>query len=99
MSFVDNLMDMLKNGKEEDGAATARNNLSQTWDYPSLVAALPYRYYDDRNEILHDRQRKQVFHLFVNVDGGIYHAARYVFYPYMLCVGEGEGWCVFHFPQ
>ena len=37
--------------KEEDGAATARNNLSQTWDYPSLVAALPYRYYDDRNEI------------------------------------------------
>jgi conjugal transfer ATP-binding protein TraC len=51
MSFVDSLMDMLKNGKEEDGAATARNNLSQTWDYPSLVAALPYRYYDDRNEI------------------------------------------------
>lgn len=33
MSFVDSLMDMLKNGKEEDGAATARNNLSQTWDY------------------------------------------------------------------
>ncbi|CAH5920200.1 hypothetical protein AI2905V1_4547 (plasmid) [Enterobacter cloacae] len=30
MSFVDNLMDMLKNGKEEDGAATARENLSQT---------------------------------------------------------------------
>lgn len=51
MSFVDSLMDMLKNGKEEDGAAMARNNLSQTWDYPSLVAALPYRYYDDRNEI------------------------------------------------
>jgi len=51
MSFVDSLMDMLKNGKEEDGAATARNNLSQTWDYPSLVAALPYRYYDDKNEI------------------------------------------------
>lgn len=51
MSFVDSLMDMLKNGKEEDGAATARNNLSQTWDYPSLVAALPYRYYDDRNEM------------------------------------------------
>jgi conjugal transfer ATP-binding protein TraC len=51
MSFVDSLMDMLKNGKEEDGAATARNNLSQTWDYPSLVAALPYRYYDDTNEI------------------------------------------------
>jgi hypothetical protein len=48
MSFVDSLMDMLKNGKEEDGAATARNNLSQTWDYPSLVAALPYRYYDDK---------------------------------------------------
>ena len=51
MSFVDNLMDMLKNGKEEDGAATARENLSQTWGYPSLVAALPYRYYDDINEI------------------------------------------------
>lgn len=33
MSFVDNLMDMLKNGKEEDGAATARENLSQTWGY------------------------------------------------------------------
>lgn len=33
MSFVDSLMDMLKNGKEEDGAAMARNNLSQTWDY------------------------------------------------------------------
>lgn len=51
MSFVDSLMDMLKNGGQEDGAATARNNLSQTWDYPSLVAALPYRYYDDTNEI------------------------------------------------
>ena len=44
MSFVDSLMDMLKNGKEEDGAAMARNNLFQTWDYPSLVAALLYRY-------------------------------------------------------
>jgi conjugal transfer ATP-binding protein TraC len=41
MSFVDSLMGMLKNGKEEDGAATARNNLSQTWDYPSLVATVP----------------------------------------------------------
>lgn len=37
MSFVDSLMDMLKNGKEEDGAATARNNLSQTWDYSCTV--------------------------------------------------------------
>jgi len=51
MSFVDSLMGMLKNGKEEDGAATARNNLSQTWDYPSLVAALPYRYYDDVSDL------------------------------------------------
>lgn len=51
MSFVDSLMGMLKNGKETDGAATARNNLSQTWDYPSLVAALPYRYYDDVSDL------------------------------------------------
>lgn len=51
MSFVDSVMGMLKNGKETDGAATARNNLSQTWDYPSLVAALPYRYYDDVSDL------------------------------------------------
>ena len=42
MSFVDNLMDMLKNGKEEDGAATARENLSQTWGYrPGCGTAVP----------------------------------------------------------
>lgn len=51
MSVIESLMGMLKNGKETDGAATARNNLEQTWDYPSLVASLPYRYYDDINEL------------------------------------------------
>ena len=51
MSVIENLLGMLKNGKETDGAATARNNLEQTWDYPSLVASLPYRYYDDINEL------------------------------------------------
>ncbi|MED5659091.1 TraC family protein, partial [Enterobacter hormaechei] len=37
--------------KQEDGAAAARANLQQTWGYPSLVAALPYRYYDEANEL------------------------------------------------
>jgi conjugal transfer ATP-binding protein TraC len=49
MSFVDSLMGMLKNGKEEDGAATARNNLSQTGT--TRPWSPPYRYYDDTNEI------------------------------------------------
>ncbi|ECK7470252.1 type IV secretion system protein TraC [Atlantibacter hermannii] len=51
MTVFDSLIDMMKNGKEADGAATARNNLSQTWDYPSLVASLPYRYYDETSEL------------------------------------------------
>lgn len=51
MSVLDNLMSLVNSRKREDGASTARSNLEQTWGYPSLVAALPYRYYDDVNEL------------------------------------------------
>lgn len=51
MNVVDSLMDLVRNRKQEDGAAVARANLQQTWGYPSLVAALPYRYYDEANEL------------------------------------------------
>ncbi|WP_285112620.1 type IV secretion system protein TraC [Leclercia adecarboxylata] len=51
MNVVDSLMDLVRSRKQEDGAAVARANLQQTWGYPSLVAALPYRYYDEANEL------------------------------------------------
>lgn len=51
MSVLDSLMGLLDGQKEKNGAASARANLQQTWDYPSLVAALPWRYYDDINDL------------------------------------------------
>ena len=51
MNVVDSLMDLVRSRKQEDGVAVARANLQQTWSYPSLVAALPYRYYDEANEL------------------------------------------------
>lgn len=51
MSILDSLMGLVNNRKREDGAATARANLEQTWGYPSIVASLPYRYYDETNEL------------------------------------------------
>lgn len=50
-SVLDSLMGLIESGRRKDGAATARANLEQTWDYPSLVASLPYRYYDEKNEL------------------------------------------------
>lgn len=47
-SVLDSLMGLIESGRRKDGAATARANLEQTWDYPSLVASLPYRYYDEK---------------------------------------------------
>lgn len=49
--FIESMMDLLKKGAEKDGSATAKANLQQTWDYPSLTAALPWRYYDDANDM------------------------------------------------
>lgn len=49
-TIVDTLMGLLRSSREKDGALTARQNLQQTYDYPSLAAALPYRYYDDVND-------------------------------------------------
>ncbi|EHA6073750.1 type IV secretion system protein TraC [Salmonella enterica] len=50
-SVLDNLMGLIESGRRKDGAAMARANLEQTWDYPSLVASLPYRYYDEKNDL------------------------------------------------
>lgn len=49
-TIVDTLMGLVRSTREKDGAHTARQNLQQTYDYPSLAAALPYRYYDDVND-------------------------------------------------
>lgn len=49
--FLESMMDLLKKGAEKDGSATAKANLQQAWDYPSLTAALPWRYYDDANDM------------------------------------------------
>lgn len=49
-TIVDTLMGLLRSTQEKDGAQSARQNLQQTYDYPSLAAALPYRYYDDAND-------------------------------------------------
>lgn len=49
--FIDSIMDVVNSTRDKNGAREARSNLEQTWDYPSLTAALPYRYYDDVNEL------------------------------------------------
>ncbi|VVT47278.1 IncF plasmid conjugative transfer pilus assembly protein TraC [Kosakonia radicincitans] len=49
--FLDSLVSLLQKGGEKDGASSARANLQQAWDYPSLTAALPWRYYDDTNDL------------------------------------------------
>ncbi|UXY13572.1 type IV secretion system protein TraC (plasmid) [Kosakonia sp. ML.JS2a] len=49
--FLDSIVGMLEKGRNKDGSATARANLQQTWDYPSLTAALPWRYYDEANDL------------------------------------------------
>ncbi|MDD7997488.1 type IV secretion system protein TraC [Kosakonia radicincitans] len=49
--FLDSLVSLLQKGGEKDGASSARDNLQQAWDYPSLTAALPWRYYDDTNDL------------------------------------------------
>lgn len=49
--FLDSIVGMFEKGSEKDGSATARANLQQTWDYPSLTAALPWRYYDEANDL------------------------------------------------
>ncbi len=50
-TFIDSLMGLVKSSREKDGARTARANLQQAWDYPSITAALPWRYYDDVNDL------------------------------------------------
>jgi conjugal transfer ATP-binding protein TraC len=50
MSFVDNLMDMLKTERGRRCRYGPRESFPDM-GLPSLVAALPYRYYDDINEI------------------------------------------------
>ncbi len=49
--FLDSVMSLIRGRDEADGAARAKANLQQTWDYPSLIASLPYRYYDDVNDL------------------------------------------------
>ncbi|MFK3662759.1 type IV secretion system protein TraC [Scandinavium sp. NPDC088450] len=49
-TIVDTLMGLLKSTQEKDGARVARQNLQDSYDYPSFAAALPYRYYDDAND-------------------------------------------------
>lgn len=50
-TLLDTLMGVLGKAREKDGAQAARHNLQQTYDYPSLSSALPYRYYDDTNDM------------------------------------------------
>lgn len=50
-NFLDSVLGLLGSSREPDGARTAKANLQQTWDYPSLTAALPWRYYDDVNDL------------------------------------------------
>ena len=49
--FLESIGELASGAFEKDGAREARSNLEQTWNYPSLVAALPYRYHDDANEL------------------------------------------------
>lgn len=50
-SIVDTLMGLLGKVREKDGSHVARQNLQQTYDYPSLASALPYRFYDETNDM------------------------------------------------
>lgn len=49
--FLGSILGLLESRKQHDGAASAKAHLQQTWDYPSLIASLPYRYYDDVNNL------------------------------------------------
>lgn len=49
--FLDGLMSLIRGSQYPDGAAAARNNLQQSWDYPSLTSALPWRYYDEVTDL------------------------------------------------
>lgn len=49
-TILDTLMGLVRSTREKDGSQSARQNLQQTYDYPSLASALPYRYYDDAND-------------------------------------------------
>lgn len=51
MSVLDSLMGLVNRRHDKDGASEARHNLEQTWGYPSLISALPYRYYDETNDL------------------------------------------------
>ncbi|MBN3262959.1 type IV secretion system protein TraC [Pectobacterium brasiliense] len=48
---LDSLISLLNRSGDVDGSKAAIQNLQQTWDYPSLTAALPFRYYDDVNDL------------------------------------------------
>lgn len=50
-SIVDTLMGLLGKVREKDGSHVARQNLQQTYDYPSLASTLPYRFYDETNDM------------------------------------------------
>ncbi|WP_317471988.1 TraC family protein, partial [Cronobacter sakazakii] len=50
-NFLDSVLGLVGRTREPDGTRTAKANLQQTWDYPSLTAALPWRYYDDVNDL------------------------------------------------
>ncbi|MDU4242121.1 MAG: type IV secretion system protein TraC [Bifidobacterium longum] len=49
--FFDSLMGMINKGGEKDGAAAATTNLQQTWDYPSVRAVMPWRYFDETTDL------------------------------------------------
>ena len=50
-SVLDSVLGLLGSRSDKDGARTAKANLEQTWDYPSLTSALPWRYYDDASDL------------------------------------------------
>ncbi|EJG2388493.1 type IV secretion system protein TraC [Kluyvera ascorbata] len=50
-SIIDTLMGMLGKVREKDGSHVARQNIQQTYDYPSLASSLPYRIYDETNDM------------------------------------------------
>lgn len=50
-TIFDTLMRLLGKVNEKDGSHVARQNLQQTYDYPALSSTLPYRYWDEANEM------------------------------------------------
>ncbi|HED1421623.1 TPA: type IV secretion system protein TraC [Kluyvera georgiana] len=50
-TIMNTLMGLLGKVREKDGSHVARQNLQQTYDYPSLSSALPYRFYDETNDM------------------------------------------------